>query len=100
MAKIDYAAIKAGLEDIQAYSAASADKLMIFPRQGLGGHYLSQVAMKANFLLSLFNGETNDEKSKRNQFFSNQFPIFDERGERIPLESEIPSDAEHPGRLE
>jgi hypothetical protein len=99
MAKINYEAIKAGLEDILQYSSSSADKLAIFPRQGLGNNYLSQVAFKAKKTLELFNGETTNDRDKRERFFANQLSLLGSGSEPLS-KPEVSNNVAHSGKLE
>lgn len=100
MSDVDLNLVQANLVRIQEYARKSADTLDIFPRQGLGSHYLSTVAILANETLELFKGETNNDKLKREQFFANQVGLFYYRTETGPGKAETTDHAENSGRLE
>jgi hypothetical protein len=94
MAKPNYSEIKAAVADLQDYATKSANRVAIFPTQGLGAHCLNTIAIKTAHILNLFKGETNDDKPTRERFFSKQLELFNP--ESIGQE-QIADDAKNPG---
>ena len=94
MAKPSYSEIKTAVEDLQDYATKSANRVAIFPTQGLGAHCLNTISIKTTHILNLFKGETNDDKLKREHFFSKQLELFNP--ENLGQE-QVADDAKNPG---
>ena len=94
MSKPNYSEIKAAVEDLNDYATGSANRVAIFPTQGLGAHCLNTIAIKTAHILNLLKGESNDDKLKREHFFSKQLELFNP--EDLSQE-QIADDAKNPG---
>ena len=94
MSKANYSEIKAAIEDLNDYATRSANRVAIFPTQGLGAHCLNTIAIKTTHILNLLKGESNDDKLKRDRFFSKQLELLNP--EDLGQE-QVADDAKNPG---